>query len=912
MTIIRKYKYFLLAVTLSLAIALGSANTANASILFQDDSFYDVDSSGLLLDFLDQASGDIVIQFGQTLAETLKWSSANSRFELSDDLDLTNNQLTTARMENVSAMPGGGGGLGAAGTGRLVQLTTTDSIAPGCTGPSCTPGTYSWNGAIWVGLTGNTTVSNSTKIVTVGPIGRDYTNIAAAAAYLNTLSGGEMWIDPGTYPVTTIVDLANARIVGTGTGQTIAAISGGGKFLVKDTHFEDITISINAAITAAMGLDVKYVAASASIVDFDHVDAIINGSKVFMDSTAGTAPTAIMIFKNSTESSGTGNLLKSVATANLNPASNITVIDLLSSNPLKIVDWPVKIIGGSNVVTSGTITTVPDRTILVSPAMNIQAAVNSLGANGGVIKLLVGTHDITNEIIVGQNNIEILGEGPGTILRAQTGTWTGGTTSDNCAIQVGAANGSSPRTNDIIRNFNLQVGPNIHGICVNGGADNKITDMIVQSIGAKSNTRTGIVITDGAAQQAQRITVSRNIINNDTSANRWVDGVHFDGDAYLAGQLFGYGNGIRDSIISENMVSEARETCYAFSKVTASAIFSNRARNIGFISTALGMFVNNAQDIMVINNTMEGANAAATGIILYNDVDNTSVIGNAVRGGPANYSSGINNSSANNDNNIITGNQFQGVTTRIIDNGTNTKMEVLHHRSASNPAVNDDITKGYEIGTIWVNTTTDKSFILVDHTAGAAIWQALGGSGNLASSNPPAACTASLAGTTFMDTDSGIIYVCDTSNGRNKWLSSQDNSIWGDETNSCSPGQDPNSQDGCNVDWGDGIGPDGNSSLGFYLPYPITITGYGFSEDNDACSSGSFDLEVWSTGSASNDNDFSFESNIAAGLTGEVHNSNALNVNVNGGQYILWGVDNNCSSAMDDWNLVIYYRYRHP
>ena len=40
----------------------------------------------------------------------------------------------------------------------------------------------------------------------------------------------------------------------------------------------------------------------------------------------------------------------------------------------------------------------------------------------------------------------------------------------------------------------------------------------------------------------------------------------------------------------------------------------------------------------------------------------------------------------------------------------------------SDPTVNDDSGDGYSVGSIWVNTTNDTSFMAVDVTAGAAIW----------------------------------------------------------------------------------------------------------------------------------------------------------------------------------------------
>jgi len=43
-----------------------------------------------------------------------------------------------------------------------------------------------------------------------------------------------------------------------------------------------------------------------------------------------------------------------------------------------------------------------------------------------------------------------------------------------------------------------------------------------------------------------------------------------------------------------------------------------------------------------------------------------------------------------------------------------------------NPAVTDDSGDGYAVGSIWINVTDDYSFILMDATVGAAVWQAIG------------------------------------------------------------------------------------------------------------------------------------------------------------------------------------------
>ncbi len=670
----KKFGTTILIAVLFIAVgSLKAAPTAHAAILFQDDNFATVDSDNLVIDNNNSNAGNIVLQFGSTLAKTLLYNQTLARFEFNDKLDLNNNQLTTFRVENVTAMPGGAGGLPATDTGRIVELTATDSVAPGCVSPSCGTGTYDWNGTIWKPLQGSITASTASKIVTVGPSGRDYTTISAAAAYLNTLSGGEMWVDPGTYPVTTTVNLANIKIRGTNTALTTIAVQGAGKLSVYDSKFETLTVSVDAAITATMGMDVQYNAASNSAIQFTQVNFIVNGSKIGVSSTAGTKPVTIATFNQCTESTGTGTLLNTVASSGLSSSSVITVINLLSRDPLKVLDWPVTIVGGSNVVTSGTITTVPDRTINVSPGMNIQGAINSLGASGGVVKLLVGTHDITAPLTITQDNIELEGEGPGTMVRAQTGTWTGGTGSHVAVIQVGASNGTSPRSNVIINNFTLQVGPDVHGIEMNGGAQNKVLDMVVQSIGTKTTTHTAIVFTDGATASGARFTASRNIIDRDVAADRWVDGVHFDGGAPVAGQTFGYGNGIMDSIISEMIVNEAAETSYDFTYTSSSAIFSNRARNVGFNAGSLGLYLNNDQDVMVMNNTIEGNNnTSAIGIQLAANVTYSTLIGNTVRGSPSNFASGISIVDNTSSNNFVQENQITNASTNIVDNGTST------------------------------------------------------------------------------------------------------------------------------------------------------------------------------------------------------------------------------------------------
>lgn len=779
----KKHYYRAIFAVLTFVSLLG---TAQAKILFQDDNFATIDSGGLILNNNNNTAynNNLTIQFGQNLGKTLTYSSTNSRFEINAGLDIGNNQLSTARIENVAALPGGTAGPGSESTGRIVQLTVKDTVAPGCTvSPNCGAGAYSWDGSTWHYMGAGPTPLTNTKIVTVGPSNRDYTTVAAAAAYLNSnVSGGEIWVDPGTYAVTSVVNLSNIKIRGADPSNlTIIDISGGGRLDVMTSKFEALTITMESSMTSSMGINALYDASVRNAVEFRQVTFNIASGKIGIDKNSTPKTKAVLTFDQCNET-GAGILMTSIASSNLDTPNQstgtyITVINLLTSNALKISDWPVTIIGGSNVVTTGIITTVPDRTILVSPGMGINDAITSLAANGGsgVVKLLVGTHNITSPIVLNNNNIKLVGEGPGTIINVPSSGWAGGTGGTVAAIQVGAANGTAPAHNVIISDLTIKVEPDIHGVKVNGGYENKVMDTVIQSTGIKSTTHTALVFTDSTTPNAaagSRFTATRNIINRDDSsatpscntsgAHCWVDGVHFDGDASLPGQIFGYGNTITDSIISENIVNEVGQTCYAFSAVKGSGIFSNRARNIGFTETSpIGLFLANTNDVTVINNAIETNNNTSTkGILLYSNVQTSEIVNNTINSnGVANFNIGISmgSNTPSNDNiimgntingitsasgsagiyigtgnlrNLVSHNQFINVPIKITDSGSYTRLESSNHQATTAPTANDDITRGYSVGTLWINTLTNTIYVSTNSTAGSAVWTAVNGSGH--------------------------------------------------------------------------------------------------------------------------------------------------------------------------------------
>ncbi len=178
---------------------------------------------------------------------------------------------------------------------------------------------------------------------------------------------------------------------------------------------------------------------------------------------------------------------------------------------------------------------------------------------------------------------------------------------------------------------------------------------------------------------------------------------------------------------------------------------------------------------------------------------------------------------------------------------------------------------------------------------------------------PTITCEVGNYGRTFADTDTGVAYICDPT--RDKWLSFETISLLGEEVGTCPNGADFDSDVDCHVDFGDSLGGlTSNPDLGVYIPYNMTVTAYGFSMDDDECSSGSFDVEIWGSNSSLTDEPMVQLAEVATGLTDDSHSDNNRNVDIEGNQYIMFGVDNNCLGGgddIDDYNIILYFKWRH-
>lgn len=173
---------------------------------------------------------------------------------------------------------------------------------------------------------------------------------------------------------------------------------------------------------------------------------------------------------------------------------------------------------------------------------------------------------------------------------------------------------------------------------------------------------------------------------------------------------------------------------------------------------------------------------------------------------------------------------------------------------------------------------------------------------------PPVTCEFENYGRTFLDSDTGIQYICDPI--REKWLSESTMTIWGDETGSCNPGQNANTDADCNVDWGNGLGP--STTSGLAIPYNATIIGFGYSESGGPdCTTGSFDLEVWGSGNLANDNTGTYIGDLTSGHV-NIDQLTDLTIDLDiDAQYIKWGIDNNCGQNINQYIMGIFFKWRH-
>jgi hypothetical protein len=784
----KKFNFFIGRVCLSLSVVIACvfvlSFNANAAVIFDNEFLLDNTSGDIwIIDSLDDATGDVFIQFGNDGVPAnnglTTWDISETDFLIDDQTDLGQNQILLPVWENLAAPPG------SPSPGQIYTDTGDGN-------------TYVYSGAIWEDIT--LISATASKVISVGT-GLDYASLETGAGYLNTLSGGIMLLSAETHSVTNAVDLTNIILIGKDPTQTTIALSGAGQFDTFDTTFVSLTLDVNSIIDD-MALDVQ-TGTSSLLFEFVDIDVQDSGDSL-IDSNAGGAPLLTLKMVQSEQMGSTGTILKAQGSGNISASSTIIISGSSGTSLIMLEDWDVTIAGAASVLTSGVISTVPSNTIFVYPGMNLQAAVNSL-PSGGSITVLPGVHSITSPLLVSSDSIDISGYGDDSVISATGFTGTGVTTA---AIQIGAADGTSPVDNVTIRDLKLEVSgatgvDDIHGLRAAGGSDHRIMNVTIQKMSGQSGTgataRMGIHFIDGTADFLERSIISNNVVIGNGGTNYFTDGIHVTSDSSANG-VFGNNTGIENVFIDGNLVDYVRETAYVFAGVNNSDIVNNISTRMGVGGAGYGNFVSNVSNVKMdgnvftgslgtgsialgiepfnlgslkstvdsvfTNNVIEGesnsgvgfgtgfqigsttantlvarnvfqnntirgpSNAGgSTAFLLRTNADDNLIADNVITGATNSWVTGINITSAVAERNLIQSNRFQSVTTLISNTGVDTRLENTVHLSTIDPVVGDDITDGFLIGTFWVNTSSGSSFISVDDAAGAAVWNTLVGSG---------------------------------------------------------------------------------------------------------------------------------------------------------------------------------------
>lgn len=100
------------------------------------------------------------------------------------------------------------------------------------------------------------------------------------------------------------------------------------------------------------------------------------------------------------------------------------------------------------------------------------------------------------------------------------------------------------------------------------------------------------------------------------------------------------------------------------------------------------------------------------------------------------------------------------------------KELIQRHSDAADPGVTDDEGEGYEVGSLWINSTEGRTFMCLDATDGAAVWREEV-KNNAAATSPGVTNDIDegySVGSTWVETVEGRVFVCmDNTDGAAVW-----------------------------------------------------------------------------------------------------------------------------------------------
>ncbi len=168
----------------------------------------------------------------------------------------------------------------------------------------------------------------------------------------------------------------------------------------------------------------------------------------------------------------------------------------------------------------------------------------------------------------------------------------------------------------------------------------------------------------------------------------------------------------------------------ADSIITSTTIDGTADGGIGFLYAFVIGSTNNtniSRNIFQSNIVRGASNLTTSAFYIQGEVDDNLFTSNTIVGGTNSWNTGFNILNSTTDRNFIRGNKFINVNNNLADNGTGTTREAAVHTTNSAPTVNDDIDAGYDLGTIWINTSNYTIYVNTNNSSSTAVWNELGG-----------------------------------------------------------------------------------------------------------------------------------------------------------------------------------------
>lgn len=261
------------------------------------------------------------------------------------------------------------------------------------------------------------------KSVYVDPLGTpgvdcDFNTIEQAAQYLKGLPGlrgGTVALRGGVnHDISTVVDARGLIFTAVGQGRPVIRRVGVGRFRASGCQFKGIAFE-NSVMGFLLDLDET---GHSDFLGCDFRPAVSN-AYIFGSTGIGVVPT--LTIRQSGQSNQTGRMMDPSAVF---PSINIILTGTNGLGALQFGARNVTVDLDARYDTTGLITGVPDGSLSVAPGESIQSRLDSL-PNGGQLSVLPGIHDITEQLHVCYNDVEVVGLG-NAVIRALSATWHSG------------------------------------------------------------------------------------------------------------------------------------------------------------------------------------------------------------------------------------------------------------------------------------------------------------------------------------------------------------------------------------------------------------------------------------------------------------------------------------------------------